>query len=115
MSVRLEVAGLPPIAGHVENLSIQGLLISCDASLPPGTPCDLIIALGAPDTEASIRGRAVVVRVTSEGLALELTRIEGAESARHLKNLVMFNAEDPARVEQEIDRWLRPRQTNGAR
>src|SRR5262245_58320101 len=115
MHVRLDVAGQPPIAGEVENVSIQGLLVSCDADLAPGTACGLTIALSGPDEGAAIRGQAIVVRATPDGLALEITRVEGADSARHLKNLVMYNADDPARVEREIDRWLRPRQTNGAR
>jgi hypothetical protein len=105
MTVRLEPAGMPPISGHVANVSMQGLLVSCSGSAPVGTACAVTISLGAPD--AAIRGHAMVVRVDPGTLAMHITELDGPESYEHLRNLVMYNAEDPDRVKQEIDRWLR--------
>jgi hypothetical protein len=44
-----------------------------------------------------------------------ITEIDGPESYGHLRNLVLYNSDDPDRVEQEIDRWLKRGGMNGAR
>lgn len=106
MSVQLEPAGMPPIAGEIKDVSVRGLQVICSGSLALGTSCGVTISLAAEPDEESIRGRATVVRVTPEGLALQITEIDGPDSYRHLCNLVMYNAEDPDRVKQEIERWL---------
>ena len=106
MDVRLDAAEMPPISGKIKNVSFQGLMVHCSPCLATGASCRVTIVLGSGINE-SIRGRATVVRVTPEGMALRITEIDGPESYHHLCNLVMYNAEDPDRVKREIERWLR--------
>lgn len=114
MRVRLEAESQPPIDGQIRDVSLQGLFVTCATLLPLGTVCHVVIALDAVDGTAAIRGRAIVVRVAADGLALHVTRLDDRDSAAHLKNLVRYNADDPARVEREIQRWLGRHETNGA-
>ena len=114
MDVRLEPDGRGAISGHIENVSLQGILVACGASLPTGSTCRVHISLGVAEEAASIRGRATIVRMEARGLAMQFTELDDPESYRHLRNLVTYNADDPERVDQEIERWLPFRPTNGA-
>src|SRR5262249_56558512 len=56
---------------------------------------------------ADLSGGCQSAPVAARGTPLRITEIDGPESYHHLCNLVMYNAEDPDRVNREIDRWLR--------
>lgn len=114
MRVRLDAESHPVIDGQIRDVSLQGLFVTCAMLLPLGTVCRVTIALDAADGTAAIRGRAIVVRVAADGLALHVTRLDDRDSYTHLKNLVLYNADDPKRVEREIERWLGRGGTNGA-
>ena len=116
MRVRLEAESHPAIDGRIRDVSLQGLFVTCATLLPLGTVCRVTIALDGTDDAAAIRGRAIVVRVAADGLALHVTRLDDRDSTTHLKNLVLYNTDDPARVQREIERWLGrgDSHTNGA-
>lgn len=82
------------------NLSMKGLLVETSELLPEGTTCVVRIVLAKGIAE--IRAEASVVRVYPGALALQFTRILGTESFEHLRQLVLYNAADPAQVEDEF-------------
>ncbi len=59
------------------------------------------IVLEGAEPPIRINGTAVVLRAVDEGIAVQLTAIN-VDSFEHLINLVMYNSEDPGRVEAEL-------------
>ncbi len=82
------------------NVSMKGLLLRTEETLAEGTLCTLRIPLVAGIAE--IRAEARVVRVYPGALAFQYTRIIGAESFDHLRQLVIYNAPDTEQVEGEF-------------
>ena len=87
-----------------QDLSLKGMLVRTEERLPPGTPCEVRVLLG--DGSVEILADGVVVRDYAEGFAGQFTRLLGLESYEHLKNLVLYNAPDPYRIEQEFQEHL---------
>jgi hypothetical protein len=87
-----------------QDLSLKGMLVRTEERLPRGTPCEVRLLLG--DHAAEILADGLVVRDYDEGFAVQFTRLLGVESYEHLKNLVLYNAQDTARIEQEFQEHL---------
>ena len=47
-----------------------------------------------------------VSRSLPDAMAIEFTELIGLESWQHLRNLILYNAEDPVRAQQEFDTHL---------
>ena len=82
------------------NLSMKGLLVGTTEVLPEGTACAVRIVLA--EGVAEVRAEAVVARAYPGALALTFTRLIGTESFEHLRQLVLYNAQDPEQVELEF-------------
>jgi len=84
------------------DLSLRGARIRETAELAEGQEVELSLLLGdAPDhVRVEILGR--VARVDGQGLGIEFTGVRGVESLDHLRRLVLYNASDTARVEEEF-------------
>jgi hypothetical protein len=98
--IELQAAGRSYPGLLTGNLSMKGLLLRTEAELAKDSPCSLRIVL-APGI-AEIRAEARVVRVYPGALALQFTRLLGTESFEHLRRLVIYNASDPEKVEDEF-------------
>lgn len=87
---------------HTLDLSLRGVSVEVGSAYREGEECELSLKLGdGPDAPSiDIVGR--VVRCQDGGLAVEFVGLKGLESLDHLRNLVLYNAEDPAKVEEEI-------------
>ena len=80
------------------DVSASGIAVKTTETLPFGTLCRVRIPLDA-NFEVDFQGR--VVRSTPDGFAVEVLAIE-LESFELLKQLVRYQADDPARVDREF-------------
>jgi hypothetical protein len=89
------------VSADVRDVSLNGLYAACSGRLPPGSRCEVLLALGGPGSEVRLSLRGRVARVDRAGLAVEFLDM-GLDTFYHLRNLVMFNSDDQARVEREF-------------
>jgi hypothetical protein len=89
------------VSADVRDVSLNGLYAACSGRLPPGSRCDVLLVLGGPGSEARLSLRGRVARADKNGLGIEFVEM-GLDTYYHLRNLVLFNSHDQARVEQEF-------------
>ncbi len=87
-------------------MSLKGLYVRCDNPLPVGTKCQVVVYLGARDSELSARATGEVVRLNDAGMGIVFTELIGTESLEHLRKLVLYNASDTNTVEREFSSHL---------
>ena len=104
LRAEISVAGVPVAEGTLEALSLKGGFFRCRTAPPLGAQCDLHLHLEGTDIE--VRAMGHVVRQATDGVAIQFDEIVGVESLEHLRNLILFNARDPAQVEQEFHQHL---------
>lgn len=97
--VRTPEAELTSQAGS-RDISLQGLYVETDRDLPEGSRCEVEILLTGASTHLSIRVQGRVARKEAGGLAVAFESID-PDSYYHLRNLLMYNSEDPEIIEQE--------------
>ncbi|MBI4913454.1 MAG: PilZ domain-containing protein [Acidobacteria bacterium] len=102
LQVQTEVSALGRVihSSLSQDLSMKGMLVRTDERLPAGTPCIVRLTLGEGLPE--IRAEGTVVRDYEDGFAIQFTCLLGVESYEHLRNLVLYNAVDTERIEQEF-------------
>jgi PilZ domain len=104
VQVEVKALGVTILSSQPQDLSLKGLMVRTEERLPEGTPCEVKLVLGDQLTE--IHAEGLVVRDYGEGFAVQFTRILGVESYGHLKNLVLYNAQDTERIEREFQEHL---------
>ena len=90
--VELRVGGNVVIPGEIENVSLNGLLIRSDSTLPEQTPCLACIYLDGGTGGPTIEAKGQVVRTGPGKLAIQFLDILGTEGMRHLQNLILYNS-----------------------
>ncbi len=101
--VELRMGGNVVIPGELENVSLNGILLRCETTLPEQTPCLVFLQLDGGQGGPMIEAQGVVTRTESHKLAIQFNEIVGAESMNHLQNLVLYNSGTQAyRVEEEF-------------
>ncbi len=84
------------------NVSMSGIRLSTREAIPPaGTPCQVTIVLGGSADPVSIHAKGKMVRFQEGSLAVEFTELD-IDSYHHLQQLIVNNADDPERAEQEF-------------
>ena len=84
------------------DLSMNGIQIATGKELPPvGTPCEIEIVLSELGPGAIIEARGTVVRSRPGILAVHFTEID-LDGYDHLRQVILHNAPDPDRAEQEL-------------
>jgi PilZ domain len=84
------------------NLSLSGIRFCTGEAIPDaGSPCLVTIFLGGPGTGPAIRAQGIVQRAEPGSLAVEFRELD-ADGYGHLKNLILNNADDPERAEEEF-------------
>ena len=108
ITVEIEVASGEGeiISSHAEDVSLKGLYVRCDNPLPVGTKCQVVVYLGARDSELSAQATGEVVRLNDAGMGIVFTELIGTESLEHLRKLVLYNASDTNTVEREFSSHL---------
>lgn len=82
------------------DISLRGLYIETDRELLQGTSCEVEILLTGTSSKLAIKAQGRVARRGPKGLGIEFESID-PDSYFHLRNLLLYNTEDPALVEQE--------------
>lgn len=100
LPITLRVDGLPERRGILHDISAGGLFVRTKTEGMACGNCDLTITLG-PDTEIDIRGE--ISRVEADGLAVQITEIDGLNAHQHLVNVIRYNASDVEVVENELN------------
>lgn len=87
------------VSGSLRDVSMNGLFVLCKATgVAGGTHCTVDVVL-SEEVHVSLAGH--VVREEATGLAIAVEEIP-VDSFRHLQQLVLYNADDPDQVEQEL-------------
>lgn len=109
---------IPILSGRTKDLSMKGLYLLCDKSLPVGMTCRIALQLSGRGPAASLTPLMLtiqldgkVVRVTESGLGIEFHEIIGQESFECLRRLLLHHsqaAQAPEQVQQELERasWV---------
>jgi hypothetical protein len=84
------------------DISMSGIRLSTREAIPPAEiPCQVTIALGGSENPVIIDAKGKMVRSQEGSLAVEFTELE-LESYHHLQQLIVSNADDHERAEQEF-------------
>ncbi len=102
--VELRMGGNVVIQGELENVSLNGMLLCCETTLPEQTPCLVFLQLDGGQGGPTIEAQGLVTRTEPHKLGIQFTEVIGVESTNHLRNLVLYNSGTQAyRVEEEFD------------
>ncbi len=82
------------------DISLRGLYIETDRELPEGASCEVEILLTGTSSNLFIKVQGRVARRERKGLGIEFESID-PDSYFHLRNLLLYNTEDPELIEQE--------------
>jgi len=84
------------------DISMNGLRIATTERVPPeGTLCEIEIVLAESPVPVIIEARGTIVRSEAGTLAVHFSEID-IDSYEHLQQLILNNAKDPERAEQEF-------------
>lgn len=100
-NVTMEIEGQTIQCGRTRDLSMKGLLVLCEERYPVGTNCRISIHLGGPDSGPKVDARGTIVREHPDGLGIQFFELD-VDSYNHLKNMIIHNAEETEKAEQEI-------------
>ncbi|GMV92539.1 MAG: hypothetical protein AMXMBFR82_23170 [Candidatus Hydrogenedentota bacterium] len=102
LDAKLLQPGRPPVSCHLEDLSMNGALVAAQGEVADGTTCTMELLLPGADPPVRIVAKGTVTRLEANMVAVAFEEID-EESFVHLRKLVLVNADDPARVEDELD------------
>jgi hypothetical protein len=88
-------------SGNSQDISFKGISVKTDEKIPVGTPCDLEIELTGTIDRLCINAKGTVVRHTPDGIGISFETVD-ADSYTHLKKLLIYNADDPNALEEEL-------------
>ncbi len=83
------------------DISLKGMFIKTDKVLTVGTPCELELILTGASTSLSLAITGKITRQGDGGLGVSFDGID-LDSYWHLKNLLLYNAQDPDALEKEF-------------
>ena len=104
--VRLRTKEGAIVTGKGTRISLKGLFLETSTRLPNGSAFQIEIVLGTEQPHRlliNVEGK--VTRQEESGLGLEFTQM-GSEGYEHLKNLVLYNSDEPEKVEKEFMQHL---------
>ncbi|MBA4070835.1 MAG: hypothetical protein C0497_03225 [Gemmatimonas sp.] len=90
----------------VINLSLGGVAVATDESLPPGAACHVALLLDGGEESVTCELEGVVVRTCAGEAGIAFSEVAGLESLEHLHNLLLYNASDPERMVREFENFL---------
>ncbi len=86
----------------LRDISINGLFAETEEKVKIGQPCEVVILLG-PSEDQTVRIEGQVSRLETSGFAINFKGIDPG-SYTHLRNIVLYNAGEPEKVEAELVR-----------
>ena len=97
----VDVDSATALTGVVQDLSMTGVLLEASGAPEVGSVVGLKLVLEGGSANLTISTRAQVRRVAGTEVAFTFESVKG-EDYEHLEKLVLFNAEDASRMEQEM-------------
>jgi len=88
--------------GDVVDLSMKGVAVRSALQPEVGLEGRLAVVFGEGADALVIRGRGAIVRSAADGFAIEIQELE-LDGYHHLQHLVVYNADAPSQVQDEID------------
>ena len=88
-------------SGNSQDISFKGVSVRTDEKISVGTPCDIEIELTGTIDRLCINLKGSVVRHTPDGIGISFDTVD-ADSYTHLKKLLIYNADDPNALEEEL-------------
>lgn len=89
---------------RVKDASLGGVFLADIENVPEGSQCEVTIILEGIEPEIRIPLVGNIVRVTEDGVGFHIEHLD-PDQVSHLRNLVLYNSEDP---EQIMTEWGRP-------
>ena len=84
------------------DLSMNGIRILTRDTVPaPGTVCEIEMVLSESEPAVIIEARGAVVRSAPGTLAVHFSEVD-FDSYLHLRQLILYNADDPEKAERQI-------------
>jgi hypothetical protein len=83
------------------NISMRGMHFSVVDPALPGAPCRVVVRLNNDDLPMIIEAKGKIVRSEPGNLAVEFTELD-LDGYHHLRQLILLNADDPEKAEQEF-------------
>jgi len=80
-------------AGNSKDLSLKGVFVTNDKTLPAGTKCSVKIFLSGGMDDIELNAGACVARVEERGLGLEFESMD-LDSYTYLRNIMRYNTDD---------------------
>ncbi len=84
------------------NISLTGLRAATEQPVPESGSCSVRILLTAFDHQVVIEASGRIARTGTGYVAVEFTELD-PDSYLHLRQLIISNADDPVRAEEEFD------------
>ncbi|HAT09112.1 MAG TPA: hypothetical protein DCS97_00595 [Planctomycetes bacterium] len=94
------------VAGTTQDVSMNGCFIPSSSPPPEDETCVATLFIDGREGQVQVRANAQVIRTKSGGFALHFREMLELDSYEHLRNLILYNAEDPNQVENEFDNHL---------
>lgn len=88
-------------ACETRDISMHGVFVVTDDTLPQGTSCEVTLYLSGSFDEIEIALNGKVVRIDNNGMAIEFEKVD-LESFEHLKKIILLNANDTDAVTAEF-------------
>ena len=101
-TVSLDLPDGTTLVGQIMDLSMRGVGVRSVATPDVDTEGRVAMVYGDGPDPVVIRGTGRVARLSDEGFALELVEVD-LEGYHHLQMLVLYHAEIPSLVEEEIE------------
>lgn len=92
----------------VKDLSLSGIYILTDVNIEMGEHVKITVKVVSDSTAGEIELIGDVVRKDREGIAFEFSELP-IDSYLFLRNVIVYNSEDPESVDQEYRRHLASR------
>lgn len=99
--VTLSAEGRPDITGILRDVAVQGIFVTCETDLPMGAETSFQIVLHGGLDDIKVAGRGEVVRIETGGVGIHFSAVD-PESIEHLRNIIAYNADDPADAWEEM-------------
>lgn len=93
--------GNDTINGNVRNLSLKGMLVDVQTTLPEDTDLSITIYLSGSTSTLTLDMKGVVVRCDENGIAVLFREID-VESFIHLRSIVGYNEGNEDKIMREF-------------
>src|SRR3972149_3311208 len=97
------------------DVSLSGLRLASNEAVDPGALCQVTLTLQPPETRLAIEAKGTVIRSAAGTLGIQFTELD-LDSYLHLRQLILYNTEEPEKAEQEFSsHWgiRTPRRSSG--